>query len=159
MIIGLDPGLTGAIALYEPSVSALHSILDMPTHTLKRGGGSKREIDLQSLSSFLLENRPLVTRAFIELVGPMPQQGVSSTYQFGRVVGQLEGLIAALAIPITYMTPQKWQSLARLRGGKDGSLKKAREIFPERADWFTKNKHGRSDAALIAWTGSEKLKD
>lgn len=157
MILGCDPGLDGAIALFEPSVSALHSVIDMPVYKLQRGGGSRREIDLQSLSDFLLEHRGVIHHAFVELVGPMPKQGVSSTYQFGRGVGQVEGLLAALAIRVTYLTPQKWQAKARLRGGKDGSVKKAREVFPERKDWFVKTKHGRSDAALIAWVGSERL--
>ena len=157
MILGIDPGLGGALALFEPSVATLHSILDMPTHVLKRGGGAKREIDVKSLSDFLVEHREYIHHAYLELVGPMPKQGVSSTYQFGRGVGQVEGVLMALAIQVTYLTPQKWQAKARMRSGKDGSLRKAREIFPERAGWFTKAKHGRSDAALIAWVGSERL--
>jgi len=157
VILGIDPGLGGALALFEPSVAALHSILDMPTHILKRGAGVKREIDVKSLSDFLIEHRDRIHHAYLELVGPMPKQGVSSTYQFGRGVGQVEGVLAALAIPVTYLTPQKWQAKGRVRSGKDGSVKKAREVFPERTEWFTKTKHGRSDAALIAWVGSERL--
>ena len=157
MILGIDPGLTGALALFEPSVAALHSILDMPTHVLKRGAGTKRELDLKTLSDFLVKHRGVIHHAYLEWVGPMPKQGVSGVYQFGRGVGQLEGMLSALAIQVTYLTPQKWQAKGRVRSGKDGSVKKAREIFPERAEWFSKTKHGRADAALIAWVGSERL--
>jgi crossover junction endodeoxyribonuclease RuvC len=157
VILGIDPGLTGALALFEPSVAALHSIFDMPTQVLKRGAGMKREIDVQGLSKFLVAHQAVIHHAYFEWVGPMPKQGVSGVYQFGRGVGQLEGILATLVIPVTYLTPQKWQAKGRVRSGKDGSIKKAREVFPERAEWFTKNKHGRSDAALIAWVGSERL--
>ena len=38
--------------------------------------------------------------AIIEKVGAMPGQGVSSMFQFGRSVGMVEGVLAALQIPV-----------------------------------------------------------
>lgn len=155
MILGIDPGLDGALALYQPSVGTIHEILDMPTFSLKRGKTNKREIDLDGVVQFLTTHREGISTAFIELVGPMPQQGVVSTYQFGRGVGQLEGILAAMEFNVAYLTPQKWQAHSKMRKGKDGSIKRARELFPDSTTLFTKGKHGRSDAALIAWVGSE----
>ena len=57
MILGIDPGLDGALALYQPSVGTIHEILDMPTFSLKRGKTNKREIDLDGVVQFLTTHR------------------------------------------------------------------------------------------------------
>ena len=95
--------------------------------------------------------------AIVEVVGAMPGQGVSSMFQFGRGVGMLEGCLAALEIPVTYISPQGWQKAVGARAGKDGNRQRAAEIFPAYAHMFSRVKDdGRADAALMAWWGATR---
>lgn len=151
-ICGIDPGVSGAIAILDMEKGYL-SVIDMPTHQIERNGKTKNEISAQLVARYLEDQKP--DHVWIEKVGAMPGQGVSSMFQFGRSVGTIEGIIAALRLPISYVTPQKWQKASGMRAGKDGSRQRAQELFPAFAQHFTRMKdNGRSDAALIAWFGA-----
>jgi crossover junction endodeoxyribonuclease RuvC len=152
MIVGIDPGASGALAFFDMEQGALE-IIDMPVMEIERSGKLKREISPTFLAKALDDFSPAV--AYVEKVGAMPGQGVSSMFQFGRGVGMVEGVLAALAIPVYYVTPQQWQKSTGTRGGKDGSRLRAVELFPKYAPLFARKKDdGRADAALIAWHGA-----
>lgn len=151
-ICGIDPGASGAIAILDMEKGYL-SVIDMPTHQIERNGKTKNEISAQLVARHLEELKP--DHVWVEKVGAMPGQGVSSMFQFGRSVGTIEGIIAALRLPISYVTPQKWQKASGMRQGKDGSRQRAQELFPAFAQHFSRVKdNGRSDASLIAWYGA-----
>lgn len=154
MIIGIDPGASGAIAFFDMAEGELE-IVDMPTVDIERGGKAKREISPHLLAKALDEWTPAV--AWLEKVGAMPGQGVSSMFQFGRSVGMVEGALAGLSISVNYVTPQRWQKAVGVRGGKDGARLRAIELFPKHAHLFALKKwDGRADAALIAWYGATR---
>jgi crossover junction endodeoxyribonuclease RuvC len=95
--------------------------------------------------------------AVIEKVGARPGEAPSFAYQFGRGVGMVEGIVAALHIPIEYVTPQAWQKAVGSRDGKDGARQRAAELFPAYAHLFARKKDdGRADAALMAWWRATK---
>lgn len=152
MIVGIDPGASGALAFFNMEKGEL-TIVDMPIIEVERGGKLKREISPHFVAAAIRDFKPNV--AWLEKVGAMPGQGVSSMYAFGRGVGQVEGVLAALNVPVNYVTPQAWQKAVGLRGGKDGSRLRAVELFPAYATFFARKKDdGRSDASLIAWFGA-----
>jgi crossover junction endodeoxyribonuclease RuvC len=152
-ILGIDPGASGGIAFFSMQRGLL-SIFDMPTVEVKRGGKNKREVSAAMLNAIIGARD--IDAAFVEKVGAMPGQGVSSMFQFGRSVGMIEGVLAALEIPTNYVTPQSWQKAVGARGGKDASRARAAELFPAYAANFTRKKDdGRADAALIAWYGAQ----
>lgn len=149
IILAIDPGASGALAFFNPEVGTL-DIIDTPTVQIKRGAKLKTEISAQMLSAIIRPRQPDI--AILELVGAMPGQGVSSMFQFGRGVGMYEGALAALQIPVTYITPQGWQKAVNARSGKDGNRQRAAEIYPAYAQLFARKKDdGRADAALMAW--------
>ena len=152
-ILGIDPGASGGIAFFSMQRGLL-SIFDMPTVEVKRGGKNKREVSAAMLNAIIGARD--IDAAFVEKVGAMPGQGVSGMFQFGRSVGMIEGVLAALEIPTNYVTPQSWQKAVGARGGKDASRARAAELFPAYAANFTRKKDdGRADAALIAWYGAQ----
>jgi crossover junction endodeoxyribonuclease RuvC len=153
-ILGIDPGASGGIAFFSMQRGLL-SIFDMPTVEVKRGGKNKREVSAAMLNAIIGARD--IDAAFVEKVGAMPGQGVSSMFQFGRSVGMIEGVLAALEIPTNYVTPQGWQKAVGARGGKDASRARAAELFPAYAANFSRKKDdGRADAALIAWYGAQQ---
>lgn len=149
MILAIDPGASGALAFFNVSAGTL-DIMDMPTVEVKRGAKDKREISPQMLAALINARKP--DTAVLERVGAMPGQGSSSMFQFGRGVGMVEGVLAALHIPTEYVTPQAWQRAVGARDGKDGNRQRAAELFPAYAHQFARKKDdGRADAALMAW--------
>lgn len=150
--IGIDPGLSGAIAFLDTQNGSL-DIVDMPAVEVLRNGKKKREVSAQMLAGLIrsrTNGRPV--SAALERVNAMRGQGVSSVFSFGRSSGIIEGVIAALNFPLTLVTPQRWQKEVGVRGGKDGSRLRAAELFPANASSFSRVKDdGRSDAALIAF--------
>lgn len=149
IILAIDPGAKGALAFFDPDAGTLE-IVDTPTVEVKRGAKIKNEISAQMLAAIIQARKPL--QAVVEKVGAMPGQGVSSMFQFGRGVGMIEGVLAALQIPVTYVAPQSWQKSVGARSGKDGNRQRAAELFPAYASSFARAKDdGRADAALMAW--------
>ena len=149
VICAIDPGASGALAFFSPTAGTLE-IIDMPTVAVKRSAKLKNEISPQMIAPIINARKPGV--AIIEKVGAMPGQGSSSMFQFGRGVGMMEGIVAALQIPIEYVTPQAWQKAVGARDGKDGNRQRAAELFPAYAHLFARKKDdGRADAALMAW--------
>lgn len=153
MILAVDPGASGALAFLDLAAGKLE-ILDMPTVEVKRGAKNKTEISPQMLAALIRGCSPTV--AVLERVGAMPGQGTASMFQFGRGVGMIEGVLAALQIPTEYVTPQAWQKAVGARDGKDGNRQRAAELFPAYAHLFARKKDdGRADAALMAfWKAS-----
>ena len=144
--VGIDPGLTGAIAFLEPGQP---SVEDAPV--------VNREMNPAGMVALL--RGPDIGLAVIERVGAMPKQGVASTFRFGFGCGVGRGVVAAMGIPIMLVTPQEWKREFGLIGQpKEASREKALQLFPELSgELDLKKHHGRADALLIAEWGRRRL--
>ena len=108
MIIGIDPGNSGAIAAITQA-GTLQSARDMPV------------VDKAVSGPLLIEALRAMTDGWsvdlvvIERVSSMPKQGVASTFAFGRGTGAVEGF-AQMVFPgrLRFVTPQKWKGHHRL---------------------------------------------
>ena len=153
--LGIDPGLNGALAFLNVEKGHL-SVVDMPIFEVKRNNKLKREVSPHGIADVLSLSQK-ISGVVLERVGAMPGQGVTSVFSFGRSVGVIEGVLAAEHIPVNIVTPQAWQKVAGVRGGKDGSRMRAMELFPNYAGLFALKKHdGRAVAALMAWYAATK---
>ena len=149
-VIGIDPGISGAISVFDWNTQSLLEVIDMPTLEMDSGKTKKRHISAAFLRN-ILEGYPN-SHVAIEKVGAMPGQGVSSMFNFGRSAGIIEGVVAGLKLPSTYVTPATWTKAVGRAAGKDASRMRAMELFPTRAELFKRAKDdGRADAALIAY--------
>jgi crossover junction endodeoxyribonuclease RuvC len=156
IIAGIDPGLSGAVAFLGAVSGATLDIVDMPTLALSRGGKNKREVDAHSLARLIGDRRPGL--AFVELVGAMPGQGVSSMFAFGRAYGITIGVLAAREVPMTFDPPAPWKRALCVPAAKDGSRARASQLLPAAAHHWPLVKHdGRAEAALIAYYGLRQL--
>jgi hypothetical protein len=83
----------------------------------------------------------------------MPKQGVASSFCFGEGKGMWEGIIAAYAMAVELVSPQRWKKEMMADQGKDKSAArfKAMALFPSLADQLKLVKHdGRAEALLMA---------
>lgn len=150
MFIGIDPGASGAIAVLD----ARGNLLDhTPMPTFKDGKSAR--VNAAALAGFLAEHDAAKT-AFVERVGAMPGQGVSSTFGFGHAAGVVEGVLAALHIPVALITPQAWKKGAGLIGkDKDAARTIAARLYPFNRTLDLKGKgQALADAILIARIGA-----
>lgn len=160
--LGIDPGLKGAIALYD---GRSVRVWDMPAVHVKRGGKNKTEVApalvVQALRDADMLANSLgceIGRAYLERVGAMPGQGVTSMFSFGRSLGILEGALAGLAVPYDYLSPAEWKRSVGIRDGKDASRLRAQELLPAQAELFARVKDdGRAEAALMAILGYKRM--
>jgi crossover junction endodeoxyribonuclease RuvC len=147
-ILGIDPGLTGAIA-YMDGFGGLLDVIDLPVIR----DGTLAWIDGDALQSWLLSTFVSTgqnTRtAWIERVHAMPRQGVSSSFTFGVTFGSILGVLRARQIPIQFVPPFKWKRALGLSKDKRASLDKARLLYPN-ADLRLAKHEGRAEAILIA---------
>lgn len=150
--IGIDPGLSGAIAVLNGTDSLI--VIDMPTMTVERNGKAKRQVSATELAQLLGDAKSDDCHVFVERVSAMAGQGVTSVFSFGRSFGMIEGILAALRMPVTYVAPATWVKGVKRGTGKDASRQRAMELFPaNQADFKRVKDDGRSDAALIAYWG------
>ena len=153
LIYGIDPGFTGAIALYWPDTGKLE-VHDMPVMKNPKG---KTIINPHGVLD-ILANEGGKSLAVIEQVSAMPGQGVSSMFRFGEGYGHLQMACAASKLPLQYVTPASWKRHFGLTSSKGLSRGLAMQRFPDQAQQFSRVKDdGRAEAALIALYAAEKL--
>jgi crossover junction endodeoxyribonuclease RuvC len=149
-VIGIDPGISGAIAIFKDG--KLDCVVDMPTLEVDSGKTKKRHISAIALVDILDGWSPNEAHVVIEKVGALPGNGSVSMFNFGRSAGIIEGVVAAMHFPSTYVTPAAWTKAVGRAAGKDASRMRAMELFPSKAELFKRAKDdGRADAALIAY--------
>ena len=151
MILGIDPGLSGALALLSPEGNVL-AIEDMPTIEVVINGKKRRNMPPVALANTIRILAP--QKAFLENVGVRPGEGAVGAFSFGRNLGQIEGVLAALRIPTTLVHPATWKRRMNIPADKGGARMKAMALFPDKVDLFKRVKDdGRAESALLAYYG------
>lgn len=155
MILGIDPGMTGALAWLTDAGELVH-IEDMPTVEIKVGNGKRRQVNAALLAHMLIERRPV--HVVLEHVATKPTDGVVGAFSFGRGFGTLEGVIAGLRIGHTLVKPQVWKRALHVTDDKDFARQRAMQMFPSNAQLFARKKDdGRAEAAMIGSWGVQLL--
>lgn len=154
MIIGIDPGCSGALVIMHDDGELVDTLL-MPTIKV----GTKSRVNGAAIKGWL--NGWFGTyhehgwHAYLEQVGAMPGQGVSSMFTFGHAAGLVEGVVTGAGIPLTLVTPQAWKKKAGLIGqDKDAARSRAIQLYPGCRLLDLKGKgQALADAILIARHG------
>jgi hypothetical protein len=152
LLIGIDPGVGGGIAVLDPETGFRHSTIPKDDETL--------------LGTLLdMKNRPWPrSYAYLEQVtgyiAGAPRTG-SSMFTFGGSFARLKLALTASNIPYVLVPPRTWQSALNLGSPKD---------HPSHSKWksylsgVAKNLWGdpsitlkTADAALILWYASKKV--
>ena len=152
LIIGIDPGISGAICFFEDG--QVKEIIDMPV--MADGKKNKRQINgpqvyneiLKRINKFQKKDMIVV----IEQVSAMPGQGVTSMFNFGQSFGVLKGICSAMQLSMFFIRPAKWKKyFGLIKTEKDASRTKVIEIFPYISSQLSRKKDSnKADAILIA---------
>jgi hypothetical protein len=151
MMIGIDPGLCGAVAVIDRA-GALVALADTPTLSIKVARGVKRAYDVPGMCAAVAPYVGAGLHVIIEEAQAMPGQGMRSMFTTGYGYGLWVGLLAALQVPYTPVRPVVWKQAFSLGKDKEQARLKAQQLFPG-ADLRRKKDHGRSEALLLAHYG------
>jgi crossover junction endodeoxyribonuclease RuvC len=151
LILGIDPGNSGALALLSDAESLL-DLADMPC--VADGSKGRQTVNPALLAAIIRRWSP--STAFCEYVGARPTDAKVAAFAFGRCRGAIEGTLAALGVPVTMLTVPTWRRAVGLPTGatKEQSRGEAIRRFPDHAAMFARVRDdGRAEACLIAIAG------
>lgn len=171
IIVGIDPGLTGALAFIDTSTGSVH-IDDMPTRERSVGGEVQRRVDGLALASLVRQRIPAGRAAIsvCENVRSFGRSGVqrpATTDSLQRTLGSIEAVFDVLRFPCALVEPRAWQRFVglagkkadpRARGELPATVTTARTLYPAAAHDLQRVKdHNRAEALLIAHFGARTL--
>lgn len=155
LVIGIDPGLNGSIALMadgEPS-----TVYDMPTCETVNGS---REVDPWAVAKLIdgIVVAYIGTHVHVVLEAPAMRPGNArgNDTKAAQGVGILKGVLASHGVQWTVVQPQAWKRWQGLIGkGKDDSRMLATMKWPRHGLLFQRVKDdGRAEAMLMAQWGA-----
>lgn len=146
-VLGVDPGLSGAVVLYTPTTGEVVAKRDFKgIHAVARAVR-----DLGAHATF----------AIIEYVSARPGQGVTSMFHFGQSTGVPMGIFECLDIPWIDVVPQTWIAWVKEYVGMDkldpfNSCEAALQCAPPACHkLFSRAKdHNTADAFFLALWGA-----
>ena len=157
LIIGIDPGISGALCFMEQG--KIVDVIDMPS--MADGKKNKKQVNgsqvFNEISRHISDKKFDEIKVIIEHVSAMPGQGVTSMFNFGQSFGILKGICSAMNLPMYFVRPAKWKKHFNLiNSSKDASRTKAIEMYPSLSTELSRKKDvNKSDAILIARFYSE----
>ena len=144
MVIGIDVGQKGGICCMSYSGIQLVPYSDEALNKLVTWCSLQDE----------------TTIAYVEQVHAMPNQGVTSMFNFGKSFGYILGVLDACNIETKLVSPQKWKKEFNLDSDKQKSIDTAKKLFPDvnlfRTNRCKKEHDGMAEALLIAEYGRRK---
>jgi hypothetical protein len=154
LTVGIDPGLSGGIAVLSEDIT---TAVPMPVMPSPKGKG--RVLDITSIIKILEAYKAGVV--FIERQQAMTGQGISSTGTTMQNYGILIGILAGLRVPYEIVGARKWQRellTVPTKGDPKAAARAAAEaLFPgvdlRRSTRARKPHEGMVDAILIAEYG------
>lgn len=169
IVIGIDPGVTGAIAMVDRT--GFRTVHDLPVAVRSQGKARvHNQVDPWALTRLLREvlqghdkNEIVVV---LELVNGRPAQDVSTVFSLAHSAGIIEGVIAALGLRLFMEPPHQWKKavgLGRPAGAPKLDAAQKKEAARQRAIMFyptaplsRKKDHNRAEAILIARHGYQQ---
>lgn len=144
IILGIDPGKKGALALLDTTDRRV-TAHDMPD-------------TVPALHAFMVDLPP-VAFAVLEQLHAGPKMGGTTIASMFEAYGALKGALMWRDIQTYTVRPHVWKPALNVPADKTAARRRASEFFPGDADQWTRVKDdGRAEAALIAWYGMKWIK-
>lgn len=161
--IGIDPGSPLTIgALVEGSPYNVYSDEEVAVQMVKAGRKTASWVNQAALITSILRGlkneaaimgyTPMV---LIERVTIRPNESLSAGIPFVGSMFLAEGICSGLRIPYKLVPPSVWKPAMKiqvtLQNPKEPARLRALELWPDRADLFTRKKdHNRAESLLLA---------
>jgi len=155
IVLGIDPGLTGAIAALDHNGQFL-GVADIPTCAIAEAGPKttiKREVDVVMLWNLLRQMVPagetaLCAMEHLSSLGSAVK-GDQAKASLAATKASIMAVLRLQKHTVHRVTPREWKRFYGLSSDKDACLAVARELYPFPA-FARKKDHNRAEAVLIA---------
>ena len=170
LVVGVDPGNKGALAIYDSAAATPWAIWDIPTWNQQIGRGKRTRIRMDAVEilnrMYMLKDMG-VALMIIEEVGPRKHN--AGMFAFGYGYGLLVMATYAARIPLEPARPQVWKKIMGVAATKNTDQKsaeavlrkRAHELWPDHQELFVGPRGGikydRIEALLIAKFGADHL--
>lgn len=152
-VIGIDPGVKGALVVLDTATGELLAIHDLPTKKQGKGGAaSSQMICPLSLIALLQPYAVPGTVAALEVAIVKPPMKLTSARTVGMNYGVLLAILASMQIGVREMAPHDWKKRLGLSDDKAASEALATTLWPRHHAELSK-RADRAEAALIARAG------
>jgi len=174
-IIGIDPGITGAIALLYKTATMRRArfiaLEDLPTVARGAGGASVRnEINPIALENIVARwrkqhniNSTLDAMVVLEYLASRPLMASGTVFSMGDTFGTVRAVLALQRWGMHFVTPATWkkglglaQAKQTTKEKKERSRAMAVHLYPN-APLDRVKDHNRAEALLIAHYGATAL--
>ena len=161
LLVGIDPGLTGALAAVGPTGS-LQWVLDMPVRDAGKKGRNANEIDAGELGRFLRVHLADIDEVWVEDVQPMPSfkgndwqqgkkgHGTLGAFSLGDSRGAIRGVLECLGLPAMRVASRTWKRFYGLDADKAKAIACVKRLYPGSGQFARAKDHGRAESVLIA---------
>ena len=152
IVISADPGMKGGLAILD-TTSGIALAAPMPT--------IGKEIDYRKIHEAFTTSTPDII--VIEKVHAMPNQGVTSMFNFGMGYGSLVALASVSKARLVLVPPQMWKKhvLAGTSKDKDAAIQFCDQTYPSInlvLPRCRKPHDGMADAICMAHYGAHYIK-
>lgn len=166
IVVGIDPGATGALALYDTDTKRIIAMHDMPVWYQVVSNKKRKRLDPIAIAdlfdTFELMGAELIV---MEAVGGRPRQSATHAFTFGYGVGMLYMAAIYSRIIIETVPPGHWKKVMNVPGKTKADdtaiMYRADEMFPEDREMFRGVNGGkkidRAEAAMMAKFGAEYI--
>jgi len=152
-VIGVDPGLSGALAVVsgQPGAFVVEAVHDLPTYSEKTSTGKvRRFIDPVKLAA-LLDDIGSVDRIVCERMVAPPAISGMSAFSMGATMATIVAVLRMAGfLGYRLVTSNTWKRALDVPADKEAARKHAIKLFASDAHWKLKKDHNRAEAALIA---------
>ena len=151
VVVGIDPGLTGAIAAVSLAGEFV-LVRDLEATRNRSIGWINAQALIEALSDVRAEGR--IVTALVEQ--PAVLRGQGSALTIGATFGSIVACIAMAGAQLQVVTAGQWKAALGLTRDKRQSLDRARQLFPD-APLELKKHHNRAEALCLAWYGARQM--
>lgn len=163
-VVGIDPGASGALAVYNVDEERITGMHDMPVWNMMVGRKKRKRIDPIGLDDlfklFAMVGASLIV---IEDVGGRGNEIGGAAFSYG--IGVLDTVAMYSGIPVEKVSPQTWKKLMNVKGktkaNDDEIMAKAYALFPAQRELFQGARGGkkvdRAEAAMMALYGARHI--
>jgi len=156
--VGIDPGITGAIAFVSEKKILLFDMPSMVCPWIKPKKNKAGElvftkmVAVRELKTLLLSNAATDAIVTMEIVHSMPKQGVVGAFNFGGSFHNAVAVVRLGGYMLKMITPQQWkENIGATCQGKDHPRQLALKAYPELYESLKlKKDQGKADALFIA---------
>lgn len=157
-VLGIDPDVSGAIAVLRGNDITTAEVFDVPSLRVIIGSQQRRRHDARAIVDLINKlHAPLGSVAYVEQSMPLPKDGKQGWWGSGFGFGIWIGTLVASGFSVVPVPPLVWKRAMELSGKtvtKDDCRACASLIFPSLASQLKRKKdHGRAEALLIAAYG------